>query len=157
MLYFNRPEDENGYLSNRYPATITLNDIHYQSVKQYTLHQKALLFQDLEAAEKILSAQTDAELDAASRNIRDYNVKLWHGARQIIVFRGLIRKFKQNRDLLQQLLNTRDEVLVGCDPDDPVWGIGISLDDPRRSDIDAWPGQNLLGLTLMQVRKFLQE
>lgn len=157
MLYFNHPDEENGYLSNRYPATIVLNDILYQSVKQYTLHQKALLFHDLEAAEKILAAQSDAELDAASLGIRDYNVKLWHGARQIIVFRGLIRKFKQHRDLLQDLLSTRDEVLVGCDPDDPVWGIGLPLGDPRCSDIDAWPGQNLLGLTLMQVRRFLQE
>ena len=157
MLYFDQPDEENGFLSNRYPATIVLNDIQYQSVKQYTLHQKALLFFDLEAAEKILRAKTDAELDAISHNIRDYNAKLWHGSRQIIVFRGLIRKFKQNRDLLQQLLSTRTEILVGCDPNDPVWGIGIPASDPRCSDMSAWPGQNLLGLTLMEVRKFLQE
>ena len=35
---------------------------------------------------------------------------------------------------------------------DRIWGIGLSVNDPMRFDINAWKGKNLLGYSLMMVR-----
>ena len=35
------------------------------------------------------------------------------------------------------------------------WGIGLSMNDPDRFDMNKWKGQNLLGYALMMIRKKL--
>ena len=37
-----------------------------------------------------------------------------------------------------------------------VWGIGLSMTDPKRLEPSLWRGQNLLGFALMMVRKKLK-
>ena len=67
----------------------------------------------------------------------------------------LTRDFWQSDELSTALLDTGSATIVACLPDDSVWGNGLSLTDYRVNDITAWPGQNLLGYTLMQVRSVL--
>ena len=76
--------------------------------------------------------------------------------RQLIIYKGLIEKFKQNDDLKQKLLDTGDVILAECAVQDKIWGIGISMTDPNKNDLTKWKGQNLLGFSLMIVREELQ-
>ena len=50
IVCFHKPDEENGYLSNWYPATFTLNGISFTSVEQYMMYQKAVAFDDKEIA-----------------------------------------------------------------------------------------------------------
>ena len=52
----------------------------------------------------------------------------------------------------QKLLDTQDAMLAECAVKDRIWGIGLSVNDPMRFDINAWKGKNLLGYSLMMVR-----
>ena len=52
MILFN-----NGYLSNWYHSPFTINGICYDSIEQYMMYQKALTFNDVETAEKILKTK----------------------------------------------------------------------------------------------------
>ncbi len=70
---------------------------------------------------------------------------------------GLLEKFKQNKELREQLLATNDNILAECAVQDKIWGIGLSMKDEKRYDINAWQGQNLLGFSLMKVREVLQK
>ena len=63
--------------------------------------------------------------------------------------------FSQNEDLKKQLKATENCILAECAVKDRVWGIGLSMKDPNRFEIDKWNGQNLLGYTLMMVRERL--
>ena len=45
--------------------------------------------------------------------------------------------------------------MAECAVRDTIWGIGLSMKDPDRLDIDKWKGQNLLGYALMMVRERL--
>ena len=54
-------------------------------------------------------------------------------------------KFSQNADLQQLLLNTGDAILAECAVKDLIWGIGLSMKDSNRFDMNKWHGENLLG------------
>ena len=66
-------------------------------------------------------------------------------------------KFSQNADLKQLLLNTGDAILAECAVKDLIWGIGLSMKDPNRFDMNKWREENLLGKVLMKVREILRK
>lgn len=47
--------------------------------------------------------------------------------------------------------------MAECAVQDKIWGIGLSMKDDRRFDMEEWQGQNLLGFTLMKVRELFKE
>ena len=78
------------------------------------------------------------------------------GMRQTIVYEGLVETFSQTQDLSDAILNPGDTCLADCAVKDKVWGIGLSMTDPKRLEPSLWRGQNLLGFALMMVRKKLK-
>lgn len=122
-------------------------------MEQYMMYKKAVCFDDMEIAEKILKTQDVAEIKALGRQVSGYQDNIWSGLRQIIVYDGLLAKFFQNESLKVQLKETRGAILAECAVRDQIWGIGLSMKDPKRLDINQWRGQNLLGYALMMVRK----
>ena len=66
--------------------------------------------------------------------------------------RGNLAKFSQDPVLGGWLLGTGNKVLVEASPVDRVWGTGLAADDGRTADPARWPGLNLLGFALMEVR-----
>lgn len=99
ILCFHNPEESNGYLSNWYLSDFSMGGILYTSMEQYMMYQKALLFQDQEMAEAILSTSQVGKIKALGRSVKNYEDDIWGGIRQIIVYRGLLEKFRQNMDL----------------------------------------------------------
>ncbi len=110
----------------------------------------------LDLAVKILETSDVAYIKQLGRTIKNYNENAWNGVRQIIVYEGLTAKFSQNQFLKEQLLNTKECLLAECAVKDKIWGIGLSMTDTNRLDQSKWSGQNLLGYTLMMVRKQLK-
>lgn len=153
IIEFHNPEEEYGFLSNWYLSDFQVKGIFYSSMEQYMMHQKALLFGDTETAERILATDQVAEIKNLGRTVKDYNESVWSGRRQIIVYRGLLEKFRQNPELQQALLSTGNAVLAECAVKDRIWGIGLSMRDENRFQQENWKGQNLLGYTLMEVRE----
>jgi len=152
VVCFHKPDEINGYLSNWYLSAFVCSGVTYSSLEQYMMHQKALVFGDSETAEQIMQTSDAAVIKALGRAVKNYDDTVWSGLRQLIVFDGLLEKFRQNNDLRQQLLATSDSILAECAVGDRIWGIGLSMHDERRFDIRQWQGQNLLGFSLMQVR-----
>ena len=155
VVCFHKPEEENGYLSNWYPSEFIVNGTVFSSMEQYMMYKKAVCFHDKEIADKILMTDDVVEIKALGRLVANYNDNYWNGVRQIIVFEGLFAKFSQNEDLKSQLKTTGDKLLAECAVRDRIWGIGLSMKDPDRFEIDKWKGQNLLGYALMMVREQL--
>lgn len=152
VICFHNPNEENGYLSNWYPAAFTTDGITFSTMEQYMMYRKAVCFGDVKVAEQILATEDVAEIKAFGRLVSGYDESLWNGVRQIVVYEGLLAKFLQNPDLRKQLKETGSAVLAECAVKDRIWGIGLSMHDPDRLDQVKWQGQNLLGYTLMMVR-----
>lgn len=156
IVCFHSPDEPNGYLSNWYLSDFRVGSTQYSSMEQYMMHQKALLFEDAEIAGQILGTADVGKIKALGRSVRNYDDRIWNGVRQIIVYQGLLEKFRQNADLEKLLLATREHILAECAVQDRIWGIGLSMKDERRFDPDEWKGQNLLGFSLMRVRDALK-
>ena len=134
VICFHNPDEENGYLSNWYLSDFVVDGIKYSSMEQYMMYKKAICFSDDTIANQILDTNDVAYIKSLGRNVSNYDDHYWNGIRQVVVYKGLIEKFKQNDDLRKELLNTRDAVLVECAVKDKKWGIGLSMSDPNRYD-----------------------
>ena len=156
VIGFHNPEEEYGYLSNWYLSDFVINGIKYTSMEQYMMYQKAVVFGDHKIAEQIMSISDVARIKALGRNVSKYKDSIWNGMRQILIYKGLVEKFRQNDELREALLGTGDSILAECAVQDKIWGIGLSMTDPNRGTIDQWKGQNLLGYALMLVRDELR-
>ena len=157
VICFHKPEEANGWLSNWYLSDFTFNGVTYSSIEQYMMHRKALVFHDAEAAAEILSISDVARIKEIGRGVSNYDDRIWNGLRQITVYNGLLEKFSQNRELLEKFLLTGSSLIAECSVSDRIWGIGLSMHDPRRLNIHSWNGQNLLGFALMAVRERLRK
>lgn len=156
VIGFHDPDEKYGYLSNWYLSKFHVEDIEYSSMEQYMMYQKAIISGDTVIASDILSTVDPSKIKSLGRQVKGYNDKLWSGMRQIIVYNGLIEKFKQNDRLRNMLLDTGNAILAECAVNDRVWGIGLSIKDNRRFNMNEWNGQNLLGFSLMLVRENLR-
>ena len=155
IICFHNPDEENGYLSNWFHSDFSVGEIEFSSMEQYMMYKKAVCFSDKKIAEEILSINDVAEIKRLGRQISNYNDNIWNGKRQIIVYQGLIAKFAQNEELLHKLEQTGNAILAECAVKDTIWGIGLSMNDPKRLEIEHWRGQNLLGYAIMMVREIL--
>lgn len=156
IICFHNPDEANGYLSNWYLSDFGVNGIRYSSMEQYMMYQKALLFDDMEIAEQIMDTANMGKIKALGRAVKNYEDVLWNGMRQLIVYQGLLEKFQQNMELKERLLATQNHILAECAVQDRIWGIGLSMKDESRFDLNRWKGQNLLGFSLMRVRAALE-
>lgn len=76
-----------------------------------------------------------------------------------MVLKGVYLKFTNSDNaftLGRQLLDTGDSELVEASPTDALWGVGLSVKDAEKHQGD-WPGKNLLGKALMEVREQLKK
>jgi len=137
-------------------SEFTCDDIKFSSMEQYMMYQKAVTFHDYDVAKDIMGTDDVAEIKALGRKVKNYSDVIWNGLRQIVIYQGLFAKFQQNVTLKQRLLETGDSIIAECAVRDTIWGIGLSMKDTKRFDINEWQGTNLLGFALMAVRKELK-
>lgn len=156
VIGFHNPDEPYGFLSNWYRSEFSVDGIKFTSMEQYMMYKKAILFEDAEIASQILKTDDVVLIKELGRKVSNYNDTVWNGMRQVVVYKGLLEKFRQNDDLKKSLLDTGDNMLAECAVKDCVWGIGLSMTDNNRNDINAWRGQNLLGFSLMLVRDELR-
>lgn len=153
IVCFHNPNEENGYLSNWYPACFTADGVEFSSMEQFMMYRKAVLFNDDRIAAKILNTEDCSEIKALGRLVSGYEEHDWNGVRQIIVYQGLFAKFFQNQDLKEQLKKTGDDLLAECAVKDRIWGVGLSMKDPDRLDRTKWKGQNNLNRKAVCIKE----
>ena len=155
-VFFHKPEEPHGFLSNWYPSPFTIDGIRFSSAEQYIMYEKCVVFGDIASAQKVLATDDPQQQQSIGRNAKGYVDGVWAGMRQMVAIRALKEKFSQNVDLKDKLLTTRDAILVECAKSDVQWACVIGLHDELRFDAKNWAGKNLLGFALMEVRNQLK-
>ena len=143
-------------LSQWFPSPFTVESIDYPTAEHYMMAEKARLFGDCVACERILSAPHPRDAKKLGREVQGFDNRVWVQHRLEIVVRGNEAKFRQNEALRRFLLDTGQQVLVEASPVDRIWGIGLAEDNPKATNPAEWSGINLLGFALMEVRRQLK-
>ena len=142
-------------LSQWFPCSFLVDDIYYNCAEQFMMAEKARLFHDEGALQKIMQAYDPMEQKKLGRRVQGYDDAMWKTCCYDVVVRGNAAKFFQNEKLHDFLISTGDKVLVEASPKDSVWGIGLDENSPDAINPQRWQGTNLLGFALMEVRDIL--
>lgn len=157
IIGFYNENEEYGCFSNWYPAEFDFAGKHYNSVEQYMMYQKVIMFHEFRLADRIMAAKDPAKIKKMGRTRFDrFDSDVWESTCYTIVKRGVRAKFEQNPKLLKILSGTGSAVLAECSRNDKKWGIGVAVNDPRYMGTDRWTGKNYLGRILMEVREKLR-
>jgi ribA/ribD-fused uncharacterized protein len=144
--------------SNFYPAAFEIDGKAFPTSEHYFMYVKAMTFDpNGEVTYERLAAASPKEAKAQGRQVRFYSESRWNAMCENVMYKACLAKFSQNPELKQQILETGDAIIVECSPRDRKWGIGMGKNNPDATNPDKWRGRNLLGKTLMRVRKTLQE
>lgn len=159
FFWGHRPQRDGGIgvgcLSQWWPVVFTVDGLLFRSAEHYMMWRKAVLFDDTDAAGRIIAASHPRQAKMLGRRVRGFDERVWVEHRFDIVVDAGVAKFGQHPDLREFLLGTGERVLVEASPTDRVWGIGLAVTDPRAADPAQWLGHNLLGFALMQARAML--
>ena len=162
---------ENKYFGQWYAGKpIVINGREYATAEQYMMSEKALLFNDLEAYEKIMKDPDPRNCKALGRTVKDFNGDLWDKCFREIIFHGNLGKMQSDIKILNALLETEDAVLIEASPTDDIYGAGMEKKNLLNPDgtLKVLPqnwhkkdstkqAQNNLGFVLMGVRDLFKE
>eukprot|EP00931_Biecheleriopsis_adriatica_P049339 TRINITY_DN28540_c0_g1_i1.p1 TRINITY_DN28540_c0_g1~~TRINITY_DN28540_c0_g1_i1.p1 ORF type:complete len:193 (-),score=48.56 TRINITY_DN28540_c0_g1_i1:401-979(-) len=141
------------------PCKFEVDGILYNCAEQYMMAEKARLFGDERTRQAILKEfhpLKQKNLASAKGTLTGFDQAVWDQECYGIVLKGNMAKYSQNLDLQDALLMTGEKQLVEASPQDSIWGIGLGMADAQATSSAKWPGKNLLGKVLMDVRTQLR-
>ena len=141
-IRFYKELGEYGYLATYSNYGFFKDGVFWKTSEHYYQAQK---FMDSDTKIRIQNAETPK---IASTIGRDRNLNLrsdWEEVKQDVMFDAVYYKFKQNKDILQKLLNTGDAKIIEATVKENYWGCGPNND-----------GQNNYGKILVKVRETLR-
>lgn len=154
IICFHNPNEINGILSNWWKGTFIWDGVKFSSAEQAMMYAKAKRFNDLEALNKIMSTSDVRKIKQYGREVRNYDEKVWGRERYGIVRSIIEQKILTNEQVLAELKKyPKDSLFCECAVKDRIWGIGLSMTDPRRFDTRQWNGQNYLGKIWTEMKR----
>lgn len=144
-----------GELSQWFPSKFTYRNLEFSNCEQFMMYEKAMLFKDEDIAIQIMNNGNPAICKKLGRQVSDFDETIWDKHKFSIVCKGNFCKFSQNDKLYNILMKTKNNILAEANGHDKIWGIGMFENNPDRYNKELW-GKNLLGKTLMKVRKLLK-
>ena len=157
VVFFWKENEDHGCFSNWFRRRFVIDDFEYFCVEQYMMAQRAKLFHDSEHYTAILRASEPWECRELGSSVRPYDAKAWDAVQYDVVKTAVKAKFEQNLDLKDKLIQTGDAILAEANPNDDVLGIGLDAVSASEAIFAQWPGKNLLGRILMEVRAEFSE
>ena len=157
IVFFWKPNEENGLFSNWHQTGFHDDDnIYYANCEQYIMAKKAQIFKDIEKKELIMKTSNPKTIKFYGRQVKNFNESNWDKHKYEIMVSGCFYKFSKNEQAKKTLLNTDNKIIAEASKYDFVWGIGLTKDEALKIPKKNWPGQNLLGKCLMDVRTLLK-
>ena len=141
----------NCFLSNFFECEVVCRNVSYRTLEHGYQARKAEICRDERAYHEIRRARFPAEAKRVGGRIK--TTVEWDRQKLDVMVELLFCKFRQNRTLYFQLLNTRPHDLFECTTCE-FWGTGCKLRSIMLEE-RSWTGANHLGRMLMHVRSVL--
>lgn len=138
-------------LSPWYAGCISYQGYHFTSVAQLVAWARARFFRAEEIASEILTIKDPRVLRQTAQRV-PADESVWRPRMQTVMPAAMRALVAQNIDSLIALLSTGRRRIAFAVQNDLTWGAGMLPDDPAIARPDAWPGRNLLGFILEELR-----
>jgi ribA/ribD-fused uncharacterized protein len=138
--------------SHWFKCSFSINSQDFCCAEQYIMYRKAVLFNDVEIAKKILNSSNPARHRYLGKQVGGFDKRLWQQHCKQFAFDGNLSKFAQSSVLTNILLQTTGKSFAEASPYDRIWGIGLSMKNPKIYDRSQWRGRNWAGEVLQSVR-----
>ncbi len=142
-----------GPFSQFYMKSFVYDSVKFCCAEQFMMYHKALLFDDKHVADEILAEKRPFMMQKLGRTVKNFDQDLWDSHKLSIVTKGNLAKYSQNPSLKRQLWSTGERIIAEASPYDKIWGIGLDIKKAEKTRVEDWPGLNLMGKALMDVRK----
>lgn len=139
--------------SNFYQEPFIHQGIKFSHSEAAFMWHKAKLFNDKEAMLELTQFISPKRAKDIGRRVRNYDDATWAQARYECMKAVLLDKFSQGKSA-QYMSENRNRTYYEASPVDFIWGCGLAEDRLRKRNF-VYPGQNLLGKCLMEVRDIL--
>jgi len=159
VLFFGADEGKGEWrvFSNMYEAPFQVDSVTYPTVEHYFQWSKAKQFGDGAIADKILKTPSPKAVKALGRKVKDFVKEDWDKTKDGVMRTAVKAKFIQHPDLKTKLMETGARPIGEASARDKYWGIGTSADTSKAKDPTKWPGKNVLGKMLIELRTELKE
>lgn len=149
--------NETRFLSNMYESPIQVEGITFPTVEHYFQWSKAKQFGDTKTQANILKSASPKSAKAYGKKVTPFDPAVWADMAVNVMSVAVKAKFTQHPDLLKKLRETGDRPLAEADPRGKFWGIGTSAETSKAKDPAKWPGKNMMGKILTDLRTELKE
>ena len=139
MIEFYKEFGELVYLANYSNHGFVKDGIFYKTVEHYYQSKK---FDNPEIIERVLNAKTPKEASNIGRDRANIRKNDFKSIKNLVMFEGILEKFRQNRDIAYKLIETRNKAIAEATINEYYWGIGKDKS-----------GMNVIGHILVKVRE----
>ncbi len=143
MLEFYKEFGDLGYLANYSNHGFSVDGVYYKTVEHY---YQAMKFDNPEIRKQIIAAETPKEASNIGRDRNNKRIDNFKKIKDKVMYKGILEKFRQNRDIAYKLIETRNRRIAEATIDEYYWGIGKDKS-----------GENHIGKILVKVRKRIKK
>ncbi|MDL5046930.1 NADAR family protein [Oscillatoria amoena NRMC-F 0135] len=90
--------------SQWYECNYEIDGIHFNTAEQCMMYGKAMLFGDVEIAQKVLTVKHPRDQKALGRQVKNFIPEVWEREAKNIVYKANYAKFTQNENLKKILV-----------------------------------------------------
>lgn len=139
-------------LSNHFPSIFKIDGRAFNSVEHFLALKRAQLSKDEDIIQQARNARDPSIAKAILNTLKQDHPQEWKQQAPLLAKEALRAKFDQNPPMADYLCSTQP-LYLGEASTNPIWGIGLQLDNADVLDRSKWiKSGNLLGRTLMQIR-----
>ncbi|CAH1798618.1 unnamed protein product [Owenia fusiformis] len=140
-------------LGRNYPCSFSDKGRIFHSVAQYVAYAQADMFEDHDAASRVMASQNPSACEKIGKNANGFSDALWKMRVEAVLEKANTLKFEQNPELIPCLRSTSGTDKIGeCNPYDNFYGTGCKIADLVAGTPDQWPGKNINGNILKRLR-----
>jgi len=159
VLFFGADEGKGEWrmFSNMFESPIQMDSITFPTVEHYFQWSKANKFGDGDIAAKILKTPSAKAVKALGKKVKEFKKDEWDAMKDSTMAAAVKAKIMQHPEIRDKLKTTGVRPIGEASARDKYWGIGTSAETSKAADPSKWPGKNVLGKILMDIRKELAE
>ena len=135
-----------------YPCSVNYENRNFSSSEHAYQWEKAIGVGDFDAECQIIEAQDGYAAKKISNSLDKDLVDLWRRSHAVTIMKRIVQaKFDSVEEFRKEMIDSAGMYLIEATTD-TYWGVGFLRDVAAYCRPQYWPGENVMGRILMEIR-----